>query len=168
LADVNLYVGGGGQRTYTDFDTNTQSFAYQQYDQNLLTRTGPSSYELLSGDGSKLIFSQSDGAIGTARNIFLTQEVDPQGNAITMTYDTNLCLVAVTDAIGQVTTLTYGLPSTNIVSGPNEYLFPDPYKLTKVTDPFGRFAIFNYEPQLVGKTVTVDLDQPDVRLGACQ
>jgi RHS repeat-associated protein len=30
----------------------------------------------------------------------------------------------------------------------------DPYKLTKVTDPFGRFATFNYEPQIVGKTVT--------------
>jgi RHS repeat-associated protein len=159
LADVNLYVGGGGQRTYTDFDTNTQSFAYQQYDQNLLTRTGPSSYQLLSGDGSKLIFGQSDGAIGTARNIFLTQEVDPQGNAITMTYDTNLCLVAVTDAIGQVTTLTYGLPETNFVSPLNGVVSvvpADPYKLTKVTDPFGRFATFNYEPQLVEKTVTVD------------
>jgi RHS repeat-associated protein len=155
LADVNLYVGGGGQRTYTDFDTNTQSFAYQQYDQNLLTRTGPSSYELLSGDGSKLIFSQSDGAIGTARNIFLTQEVDAQGNAITMTYDTNLCLVAVTDAIGQVTTLTYGLPETNIVSGTNVWVVSaDPYKLTKVTDPFGRFATFTYQPQVVEKTVT--------------
>jgi RHS repeat-associated protein len=159
LADVNLYVGGGGQRTYTDFDTNTRSFAFQQYDQNLLTRTGPSSYELLSGDGSKLIFSQSDGAIGTARAIFLTQEVDPQGNAITMTYDTNLCLVAVTDAIGQVTTLTYGLPETNFVSPLNGVLSvvpADPYKLTKVTDPFGRFATFNYEPQVVEKTVTVD------------
>jgi RHS repeat-associated protein len=155
VADVNLYVGGGGQRTYTDFNTNTQSFAYQQYDQNLLTRTGPSSYELLSGDGSKLIFSQSDGAAGTTRNIFLSQEVDHQGNAITMTYDSNLCLVAVTDAIGQVTTLTYGLPETNIVSGPNVSVVPaDPYKLTKVTDPFGRFATFNYVPQLVGKTVT--------------
>jgi RHS repeat-associated protein len=155
LADVNLYVGGGGQRTYTDFDTNTQSFAYQQFDQNLLTRTGPSSYELLSGDGSKLIFSQSDGATGTARSIFLTQEVDPQGNAITMSYDSNLCLVAVTDAIGQVTTLTYGLASTNIESGTNEIFVPgDPYKLTKVTDPFGRFATINYEPQVVGKTVT--------------
>jgi RHS repeat-associated protein len=159
LADVNLYVGGGGQRTYTDFDTNTQSFAYQQYDQNLLTRTGPSSYQLLSGDGSKMIFSQSDGAVGTARDIFLTQEVDPQGNAITMTYDSNLCLVAVTDAIGQVTTLTYGLPTTNFVSPLNGVVSvvpADPYKLTKVTDPFGRFATFNYEPQLVEKTVTVD------------
>ena len=32
LADANLYVGGGGQRTYTGFNTNTQSYAYQQDD----------------------------------------------------------------------------------------------------------------------------------------
>jgi RHS repeat-associated protein len=132
LADVNLYVGGGGQRTYTGFNTNTQSYNYQQYDQNLLTRTGPGSYQLLSGDGSKLIFSQPDGSIGTSRNIFLTQKVDPQGNAVTLTYDANLRLVAITDAIGQVTTLTYGL-SENM------------YRVTKVTDPFGRFATFDYK-----------------------
>jgi RHS repeat-associated protein len=155
LADVNLYVGGGGQRTYTDFDTNTQSFAYQQYDQNLLTRTGPASYQLLAGDGSKLIFSQSDGAVGTARSIFLTQEIDPQANTVTFAYDTNLCITSVTDAIGQVTTLTYGLPNSNIVSGPTVSVVPaDPYKLTKVTDPFGRSATFNYEPVVVAKTVT--------------
>jgi RHS repeat-associated protein len=155
VADVNLYVGGGGQRTYTDFDTNTQSFAYQQYDQNLLTRTGPASYQLLAGDGSKMIFGQSDGAVGTARSIFLTQEIDPQGNSVTFAYDTNLCITSVTDAIGQVTTLTYGLPSTNIGTGLSASVVPaDPYKLTKVTDPFGRSATLNYEPTVVAKTVT--------------
>ena len=151
LADVNLYLSGGGQRTYTGFDTNTQAYQYQQFDQNLLTRTGPSSYQLLSGDGSMMIFSQSDGSVGSSRNIFLTREVDPQGNALTFTYDTNLCLVAVRDAIGQVTTLTYGLASTNIgPPGPNQsFCAADPYKLTGVTDPFGRAMTFNYEPQVV-------------------
>ena len=153
LADVNLYVGGGGQRTYIGFDNNTQSFAYQQYDRNLLTRTGPASYTLLSGDGSQLIFSESDGSVGTSRNIFLTQEIDPQGNAISFTYDNNLCLAAVTDAIGQVTTLTYGLPSSNNITA-KIFVPADPYKLTSVTDPFGRTAIFSYVPQLVGITNT--------------
>jgi len=152
LADVNLYVAGGGQRTYINFNTNTQSYNYQQYDQNLLTRTStnPISYQLLSGGGSKLIFGQSDGSSGSSRNIFLTQEIDPQGNALTFTYDTNLCLVAVQDAIGQVTTLTYGLQGTNWGPVQDEHLLPaDPYKLTGVTDPFGRTATFNYEPQVV-------------------
>jgi len=59
-------------------------------------------------DGSKAVFSQSDGAIGTSRKVFLTQILDPFGNAVTLTYDGNLRIVAITDAIGQVTTLTYG------------------------------------------------------------
>jgi RHS repeat-associated protein len=152
LADVNLYVAEGGQRTYTGFDTNTQSFAYQQYDQNLLTRTStnPITYQLLYGDGSKMIFGQSDGSNSSSRNIFLTQEIDPQGNALTFSYNSNLCLVSVQDAIGQVTTLTYGLAATNIGSGVSGSTLPaDPYKLTSVTDPFGRTATFNYEPQVV-------------------
>ena len=49
-----------------------------------------------------------------------------------LTYDESLRLVAITDAIGQVTTLSYELPA-------------DPLKITKVTDPFGRFATFGYD-----------------------
>ena len=73
-----------GNRTFTDFDTNTQAFAYQQYDQTLLTRTSTNTYQLLWPDGSKLIFGQPDGSVGTARSIFLTKIIDPQGNAITL------------------------------------------------------------------------------------
>jgi YD repeat-containing protein len=107
-ADVTYYARGGGTRAFTGFNSGTQTFAYQKSDQTRLTRTGPASYERLSGDGSKLIFSQSDGSIGTSRKIFLTQIVDPFGNAVTLSYDANLRLAAITDAIGQVTTLTYG------------------------------------------------------------
>jgi RHS repeat-associated protein len=141
LADVHYYIGGGGDRTFTGFNTNTQSFAYQQYDETLLTRNSSNSYTMLWPDGSQLIFGQPDGSVGTSRNVYLTQIVDPQGNAVTLTYDTNLLLVAITDAIGQVTTLTYGVSATNNVAA-------DPYKITKVTDPFGRSAIFNYTPVL--------------------
>jgi RHS repeat-associated protein len=149
LADVNLYVGGGGQRSYTGYDTNSQSYAYQQIDQNLLTRTGPDSYQLLNGDGSELIFGQSDGSTGSSRNIYLTQVIDPQGNALTFSYNSNLCLASVQDAIGQITRLTYGLAATNLGTLMNPTNLPaDPYKLTGVTDPFGRAATFNYQPQV--------------------
>ena len=155
LADVNYYVQGGGDRTFTGFNTNTQTFDYQLYDQTLLTRTGTNSYQMLWPDGSKLIFSQSDGSVGTSRNIFLTQEIDPQGNAVTLSYDTNLLLVAITDAIGQVTTLTYGLPSMSLGAG--AYVDADPYKMTKVTDPFGRFATLDYVPVVEAALETVVL-----------
>ncbi|PYJ60145.1 MAG: peptidase C39, bacteriocin processing [Verrucomicrobia bacterium] len=132
-ADVNYYVMGGGTRTFTGFNPATQTFAYQQLDQTRLTRTSATSYEMISRDGSRKIFSQSDGATGTSRKIFLTQMIDPFGNAVSIVYDANFRVVALTDAIGQVTTIFYENPS-------------DFYKITKVTDPFGRFATFDYDP----------------------
>jgi RHS repeat-associated protein len=134
LADVNHYAQGGGTRTYTGFSTNTQTFVLQQYDQTRLTRiaTNPIRYEMMSGNGSKLIFSQSDGSVGTVRKIFLTQIIDPFTNAITLAYDGSLRLTAITDAIGQVTSLSYSNAT-------------DTNKITRVTDPFGRFASFDYD-----------------------
>jgi RHS repeat-associated protein len=134
LADVAYFVGGGGVRTFTGFDTNSQSFAPQQYDQTRLTRTGTDSYEMTFPDGSTQVFAQSDGSVGSGRKVYLTQIADPAGNALTFTYDQALRVVAVTDAIGQVTTVTYGdgtIAPTNT--------------LTRVTDPFGRSAIFDYD-----------------------
>ncbi len=133
-ADVDYYIMGGGTRTFTGFTTNTQTFAFEQFDQTRLTRTGTNSYEMLSPDGSKKIFGQSNGSVGTSRKVFLTQLVDPFGNAVTLTYDANLRLVAITDAIGQVTTLSYDLFGDDGM-----------YLVTKVTDPFGRFATFEYD-----------------------
>jgi RHS repeat-associated protein len=131
-ADVGYYRMGGFTRNFTGFNPSTQTFSLQMYDRTLLTRTSASSYEMLSGDGSMLVFSQPDGSTGTSRKVFLTQIVDPFGNAVTLAYDNLLRLVAVTDAIGQVTTISYANPT-------------DTYKITKVTDPFGRFATFDYD-----------------------
>src|SRR5262249_13835878 len=55
--------------------------------------------------------------------------------AVSLTYDANLRIVAITDAIGQATTLSYDHPT-------------DIFKITKVTDPFGRFATFDYDASL--------------------
>ena len=103
---------------------------------------------MLSRDGTKKIFSQSDGSIGNyARKIFLTQLIDPFGNAVSLTYDANLRLVTITDAIGQVTTISYEHPT-------------DIFKITKVTDPFGRFATFDYDAsdRLIKITDVIGLD----------
>ena len=89
-ADVNYYIMGGGTRTFTGFDSGTQTFAFQQFDQTKLTRTSPDTYEMLSRDGTRKIFSQSDGSDWEpSRKIFLTQLIDPHGNAVSLTYDDN-------------------------------------------------------------------------------
>jgi YD repeat-containing protein len=146
-ADVNYYIMGGGTRTFTGFNALSQTYAFQQYDQTLLIRTSTNSYEMLWPDGSKLVFSQPDASIGSSRKVFLSQVLDPADNAVTLTYDPNFRLVAITDAIGQVTTVAYGL--TN-----------DLYKITQVTDPFGRFATFEYTTlkiPITGTTSTTNI-----------
>jgi YD repeat-containing protein len=82
-------------------------------------------------DGSQDVYGQSDNAT-TMRKYFLTSVSDPAGNTVTLSYDTATSrLLYINDALAQRTTLAYGL------SG-------DIYKVTSVTDPFGRQAFFQY------------------------
>jgi YD repeat-containing protein len=69
---------------------------------------------------------------GMGARVFMTERRDAQGNAVHFTYDQQLRLVAVTDAIGQVTAVAYDLAQ-------------DPWKITRVVDPFGRSATFAYD-----------------------
>jgi YD repeat-containing protein len=71
----------------------------------------PIRYEQRLRDGAVEVFAQSDGVITSGRRIYLTDAIDPQGLSIHLTYDSSLRLVAVTDAIGLVTTLSYELAS---------------------------------------------------------
>jgi RHS repeat-associated protein len=130
------FAQGGGYETYTNFNSTTQSYAVEPDSHAVLIRTSPTNYERDLPDGSKQFFAQSDGSASFPRKIFMTQITDPAGNAQTFTYNYNnvangFQLVAATDAIGQVTTITNELAS-------------DPLKITKVTDPFGRSATFQY------------------------
>ena len=132
-AALTVYQRGGGQESVTGFDAPTNRYAPTIREQAVVTRTAtsPIRYERQAPDGSVEVFGQPDGAATYPRNIFLTEVRDSRGSALHFTYDSNLRLVAITDALGQVTTLTY----TN----------PDPLKITGITDPFGRTATFTYD-----------------------
>jgi len=132
VADVKIFTQSGGAHTFTGFNTNSQSFAPQFQTHGTLFRTSTNSYELRASDGSKQIFSQPDGGVSFPRRVMLTREIDLQGKSISYTYDSQLRVVSVQDAIGQVTTLSYDHPTDNL-------------KITKVTDPFGRYATFDYD-----------------------
>jgi RHS repeat-associated protein len=129
--DAYVNMGSGGYEDYTNFDTTTQSYGTDPEMASVLVKVSATDYERRAVDGSKMVFALAD----PSGRLYLTQNVDRLGNAVTMTYDANFRLVSVTDAIGQVTTLTY---SSNTVSNAQFYL------ITKVTDPFGRFASFTY------------------------
>ncbi|HJW33211.1 MAG TPA: hypothetical protein VJ505_07585 [Holophagaceae bacterium] len=129
--NVTLYSTHGGQSTFTGYNATTGAFTPEFHTQDLPQKTGAAAYTLTHADGSMDVYAQPNGATTYPRLVFLTQRIDPAGNALTYTYDAQMRLVSVQDALGQVTTLSYGLPS-------------DPLKLTKVTDPFGRSATLTY------------------------
>jgi len=142
--DVKLAVAGGGGRTYTGFDTNTWQYAPQMRDQSVLTKLNLPPTQGDSNACANAYIHQirySDGScdeygaaytVGTTYHLFLTKRIDPQGNAVSLTYDNLGRLVSLTDAIGQVTSLSYES-------------FIDATWVTKVTDPFGRTATFQYD-----------------------
>ncbi|MGH9460491.1 MAG: hypothetical protein ACRD1X_04705 [Vicinamibacteria bacterium] len=129
---VVLYVRGGGSETYQGFENNVSEPQLDTRAVMAITSTNPIEYERRLPDGSVEIYAQPDGAATAPRKVFLTETLDPQGNAITFTYDGQLRLVSVTDAIDQVTTLSYEM-------------LENPSRITKVTDPFDRSAIFEYD-----------------------
>lgn len=132
-ASVTVYRRNGGREPSTGYNAATQSYAATARTQAVVVRTSdsPIRYERRLASGTVEVFEQPDGALTFPRRVFLTAIKDRSGNTLSFTWDSNLRLVAATDAIGQVTTVSYD--------------HSDPLKITKVTDPFGRFATFTYD-----------------------
>lgn len=133
-ASVSRYIAGGGAYFYTGYQSRTGQFAGQNDDGSMLVlaSTAPITYRRQMGDGSVEIYAQSNGSVSYPRNIFLSQVIDPQGNALTLNYDNQQRLTSLTDAVGRQTTFTYGLTAR-------------PLLITSITDPFGRSAAFTYD-----------------------
>lgn len=135
-----LYQRGGGILRYSGYNSTTGVFSPNYYQHDQLVLTSPTSYTRQLPDGSMEVFSVPDGAVAP-RKVFLSALIDPTGNKLAFSYDSQLRLVSVTDAIGQVTTLSYDNTS-------NSYL------ITRVTDPFGRTATFTYGTQALPSGAT--------------
>lgn len=143
FGDVRFLPEGGGALIFTDFNPTNNVLRNLYRNRAHLVRTGTNSYELRYPDGSRKIFDQPDGSVGTARRIFMSAVVDPAGNAVTIQFDQPGRIASVTDAIGQVTRFFYELPMTNEFIHPSLAWVP-PFIVTRVTDPFGRTASFSY------------------------
>ncbi len=103
LPQMSVYVPGGGAEIYS-FDQPSQSFLPHPQSYATLVKTGVASYERRLPDGSKQIFTPSDGATVYPRRIFMRQMVDPAGNAVVLGYDASFRITTLTDALGLVTT----------------------------------------------------------------
>jgi YD repeat-containing protein len=136
---VLRYAAGGGSVDYSinySYSAASGAFSPERQGQAVLVRipaTGPAtSYELRMPDGSKQVFAQSDGATTFPRRMFLSQIIDPAGNALTFNYDEKLRLVSLTDATGRNTLFSYEFPA-------------NPLLVTTITDPFGRHSELSYD-----------------------
>ena len=135
--DVKLYVRGGGAETHSGFNPATRNYDPEIFSQSMLSIAGTGNpidisrpvYIKTNSDGSKEIYDVSDGLTMQGRKVFLHQIVDSRQNTLTLTYDSQFRIAAITDALGQVTAVSY--------SGSDN-------KITEVRDPFGRSASFRY------------------------
>jgi RHS repeat-associated protein len=132
--NVSRYMSGGGAFYYISYDARTKRFAAQDDDGSVLAliSQSPVKYRRTMADGRTEIYAESDGSAAYPRNIFLSQVIDPQGNAATLHYDGQKRLISITDAVGRDTTFAYDQPGK-------------PLLITKITDPFGRSAKITYD-----------------------
>jgi RHS repeat-associated protein len=131
---IVVTLPGSGTETYKQMNQTTGETERHWKSRAILVRTStnPIRYERRLPSGAKQVFEAPDGGpTFPGRKVFLSDIVDSRGQSIHFTYDSSMRLVSVTDALGQVTTLSYELAA-------------DPLKVTRVTDPFGRFATFTY------------------------
>lgn len=140
--NVSRFLREGGAYFYSDYNAGSGQFAAQTNDGSrlVLASQSPITYRVQHGDGSVEIYAESNGAVAYPRRVFLSQIIDPQGNALTLTYDAQLRLTSLTDATGRQTTLSY--------THPNQLL------VTSIADPFGRAARFTYDPSGRLQTIT--------------
>ena len=135
---VSRYASGGGGivNQAGGYNRSTGTFIAETYDNAQLVRippTGPAtSYERRLPDGSTEVYGLSNGAQKSPRIMFLTQVLDPAGNAATLQYDSQFRLTSVTDAMGRSTTFSYDLA---------QY----PLLITRITDAFGRSSQLTYD-----------------------
>lgn len=130
--NITLAARGGGTETYpfTSFDKFSGLYAPNRFSRagiKVVTNPdGTKTYQRLLPNGAMEVYSQPDGT----GKIFLKSVVDPQGNAVTLTYDTSFRLTTITDASGLPTTISYTGTSKRI---------------TKITDPYQRETAFGYD-----------------------
>jgi YD repeat-containing protein len=132
--NVMRVAAGGGAYHYSNYNTANGNFLPERkHGAILVYSSGPSvSYERQLRNGSKEIYSHSDGSLAYPRRIFLTQRIDPQGNSQYLNYDALLRLTSITDALGQEMTYSYTNPNDNLL-------------ITEVSGPFGRSAQLSYD-----------------------
>ena len=135
-ANISYHPPGGGADPFAG-PGGTNIFTSQREPGVRLVKLADAHYELQLPEGGKRIFKQVDSSSQPVK-LFLSVVLDGAGNGLTNLYDSNSRLVGVVDSLGRTNVLGYG---SQILNDPAFYL------ITAVTNPFGRYATFDYEHQ---------------------
>jgi RHS repeat-associated protein len=136
-----VYERGGGVESFY-YNSSASTWYPSANTQEILTQVNSTTWTRTFPTGDIETYGMPDGS----GRFFLTGVTDPQGNSLSLSYDANLRLTAITDALGQVTTVTY---ESNTVGN-----LPSFYLISQVTDPFGRSANFAYNSSNQLKSIT--------------
>lgn len=142
---ATVRIRGGGSEVFTPNGT-TGLYPPDFMSQATLVSMGGGVYQRQLADGAIEVFNQAD--TSSPPRIFCTSVVDPQGNSVSIQYDANFRITTITDAIGQVSTLAY---LSNTVGNAGFY------KVSTVTDPFGRSCSFGYDATTTNLTSITDV-----------
>ncbi|HEY9754985.1 MAG TPA: RHS repeat-associated core domain-containing protein [Oculatellaceae cyanobacterium] len=126
--NVNVRTRGGG---YEIYNYVSSSYSPALVGQAQIVNLGGGSWQRVMPDGSAENFTLSDGT-----NTYMTSVADPQGNAVSISYDGNYRVTGITDACGNASAVTY------VSNVPGNAGF---YKIAGITDAFGRSASFSYD-----------------------
>ncbi|HEY9684985.1 MAG TPA: RHS repeat-associated core domain-containing protein [Oculatellaceae cyanobacterium] len=126
---ATVRIPGGGAEVYVQ---SGGVYSPDVLSQALLVNMGSGVYQRQLKDGSIQVYNQPDGS----GNIFMTEQIDPQGNSVLIQYDSNFRVTSITDAVNQVSTISY---VSNVVGNSGFY------KVASISDPFGRSCSFTYD-----------------------
>ena len=142
--NATIRVRGGGCEVFKNTGTvGSPAYANPNLTSQSMLKIVGGNYQRQMPDGTIELFNDTDGGGRT----FMTQVFDPQGNCVSIQYDSNFRISTVTDAIGQVSAFTY---ATNTFGNPGYY------NVTQISDPFGRTATFTYDSSYVFLLSTTD------------
>ena len=169
---ADLYRRGGGDEPYvfTGIPTDSvqapntsQASAEGQFSQAYLTRytdSGgyPTHFTRTLPDGSVEKFTPIQGNAGIpGTKFFMTEVDDPQGNAVKINFDSLTRITSVVDASGQQTRICYNDSPAPCVAPAASVNPPSNLQVTRIIDPFGRFATFGYDPSTGHLTSITDV-----------
>ena len=147
LANVRRQRITGGFDTYASFDDTTGFYDFQPRSSTKLKKSElvPTAFILPMAAGK---FTDSRMEPFPEAAVFSSQRRSiSYGNELNFQYDSSCRLVKLIDATGKETSITYSYT-------------PDPYRITAITDPYGRVATFKYhvDGHLASTTDTMGIE----------